>query len=501
MTIRVRFAPSPTGHLHVGNARTALFNWLFARKHQGALVLRIEDTDLSRSEGRFEDLIYNDLKWLGMDWDEGPDCGGEYAPYRQSERTSLYREKALQLIASGKAYYCFCAESELDAQAAEAKAAGLTWRYPGTCRDLPRQTAENRIRRGESAVIRLKVRSGPIHFEDLVHGPTEFSSEVISDLVLIRSNGLPTYNYAVVIDDALMEISHVIRGDDHLSNTPKQVLIYEAFGWKLPSFAHLSTILGSDHSRLSKRHGATSVQNFQEMGILPEALMNYIALLGWAPPDGESEIQPPEVVAHNFDLEKVSRSPAVFDTQKLYWINRHYLKACAPQRLISLAVPFLQQAGWLAEVDEPIHAWIGRFVEAVLPRIDHLSQIVEVAELLCEFSFKRVEDLLELRELLKTPGAVKVVRELCRELSDPTRDVASSWKDIVATVKSRTGQRGKDLFHPIRIALTRATSGPELDKLVPLFEEGSRLPLRRKVKNCRERACEAARVLGERVNT
>lgn len=495
MTIRVRFAPSPTGHLHVGNARTALFNWLFARKHRGVFALRIEDTDLSRSEGRFEDLIYSDLKWLGMDWDEGPDCGGEYAPYRQSERTELYREKALELIASSQAYYCFCAESELEVQSAAAQAAGLTWRYPGTCRDLPQQTVEHRIQRGDPSVIRLKVRSGPIHFEDLVHGPTEFSSEVISDLVLIRSNGLPTYNYAVVIDDALMEISHVIRGDDHLSNTPKQVLIYEAFGWKLPSFAHLSTILGSDHSRLSKRHGATSVQNFQEMGILPEALMNYIALLGWTPPEGESEIQTSEAIARNFALEKVSKSPAVFDSQKLCWVNRHYLKECSLERLVPLIIPYLRQAGWITEVDSAVRAWLERLIELAVPRIDYLSQIADMAESLCRFEPSEVICGDEARKVLAAPGAPIVVQELCVELSDLSRNAVHDWGKIVAAIKEKTRQKGKDLFHPIRLALTGTTSGPELDKLIPLFEEGSLLPLPRKVKNCRQRACEFARAV------
>jgi len=255
MTVRVRFAPSPTGHLHVGNARTALFNWLYARKHGGVFILRIEDTDLVRSEERFEDLIYQDLKWLEMDWDEGPDCGGQFGPYRQSERTEIYKEKALQLIESGRAYYCFCVESELEQQAAEAKAAGLTWKYPRTCRNLSRKSAEDRMRKGESFVIRLEVRPGPIWFDDLVHGSMEFDSNVISDLILIRSNGLPTYNYAVVVDDALMEITHIIRGDDHLSNTPnsgKRSFQVEQKAWsrfcaKLPENGHPTRSPGELH--------------------------------------------------------------------------------------------------------------------------------------------------------------------------------------------------------------------------------------------------------------
>ncbi len=489
MTIRVRFAPSPTGHLHMGNARTALFNWLFARKQKGTFVLRIEDTDVSRSEARFEDLIYQDLKWMGMDWDEGPDRGGAFGPYRQSERIELYRQKALELVDSDKAFHCFCAEAELEAQASVARAAGLTWRYPGTCRELTRDAAETRLRKKEPSVIRLKVRPGAIHFRDLVHGATEFNSDVISDLVLIRTTGLPTYNYAVVVDDALMEITHVIRGDDHLSNTPKQILVYEAFNWAPPQFAHLSTILGSDHSRLSKRHGATSVQNFQEMGILPEALMNYIALLGWAPPEGESEIRTNEEISRNFDLEKVSKSPAVFDLGKLFWINRHYLKECPAGQLVSLVIPLLQQTGWIGQVDAMVEGWIDRLIEAFLPRVDHLSQIADMTDSICSFDPDEVVRRVEVLEALAVPGATEVVRELGFQLSQPDKKVVHEWKKIVAAVKANTGQKGKNLFHPIRLALTGTASGPELDKLVPLFEEGSQLSLLKKVKDCRERVC------------
>ena len=458
--------------------------------------MRIEDTDLVRSEERFEDLIYQDLKWLEMDWDEGPDCGGQFGPYRQSERTEIYKEKALQLIESGRAYYCFCVESELEQQAAEAKAAGLTWKYPRTCRNLSRKSAEDRMRKGESFVIRLEVRPGPIWFDDLVHGSMEFDSNVISDLILIRSNGLPTYNYAVVVDDALMEITHIIRGDDHLSNTPKQVLIYESFGLKLPSFAHLSTILGSDHSRLSKRHGAVSVQNFQKMGILPEALVNYIALLGWSPPEGEEEVQSLEKITQSFNLGEVSKSAAIFDIQKLYWINRHYLKESDRERIISLAAPFLQESGWVGEIDDSVRRWIGLLVDAALPRIDHLSQIGEMAESLCAFEEPRVlEKAVAVALIRSEPSAAKVVMELREQLKDPAIDVVGTWRDIVAAIKQKTGQKGKNLFHPIRIALTKTESGPELDKLVPLFEEGSKLPLLKKVKNCRERASEFADTL------
>ena len=281
--IRVRFAPSPTGHLHVGNARTALFNWLFARQAGGVMVLRIEDTDVERSEARFETQLLDDLKWLGLDWDEGPDVGGPYAPYRQSDRLAIYREHAERLVSEGKAYLCFCTPEELERDREQKLAAQQPPIYSGKCREIAPAEARRRRTAGEAAAIRLRIPEHPIRFHDIVHGTVEFSNEVVSDPIILRSSGIPVYNYVVVVDDALMKITHVIRGDDHLSNTPKQVALYEALGWPVPQFAHLSTILGADRERLSKRHGATSIANFRDMAVLPEALMNYLALLGWAP--------------------------------------------------------------------------------------------------------------------------------------------------------------------------------------------------------------------------
>ena len=495
MTIRVRFAPSPTGHLHVGNARTALFNWLFAKRHQGTFLLRIEDTDLVRSEARFEELIFEDLRWLGMEWQEGPDIGGDTGPYRQSDRVKLYLEKADELVRAGKAYHCFCREADLEVQAEKAKAEGRDWKYAGTCQSLSGIEVDKRRQNGESSVIRLKVRSGPIYFKDLVHGAMEFDSDVISDPILIRSNGLPTYNYAVVVDDALMQITHVIRGDDHLSNTPKQVLIFEAFGWSLPFFAHLSTILGVDHSRLSKRHGATSVQNFQEMGILPEALVNYMALLGWSPHEGQSEIRPLGAIAEEFELERVSKSSAIFDIQKLFWINRHYLKQCQKERLISLAIPFLQRHGLISSVDQAISDWIGLMLDALSERVDHLSQLGEMATAICTFDAKEAIGRGEVQDVLKHNGAAEVILQLALEMSATDRDASLVWKDLVAAVKKSTGQKGKNLFHPIRVALTGTSSGPELDKLIMLYDTGSKLGLPLKVKDCRERVLEFSRLL------
>src|SRR5438874_2589445 len=338
--IRVRFAPSPTGHLHVGNARTALFNWLFARQRCGVMVLRVEDTDVDRSEARFEDLLLQDLKWLGLDWDEGPDVGGAYGPYRQSDRLPIYREHAESLLRAHKAYLCFCTEEELQQERERANAEHRQPIYSGKCRAIdPEEALRNRTA-GEPCAIRLQLPDHPIRFHDVVHGPVEFSSEVVSDPIILRSSGMPVYNYVVVIDDALMIITHVIRGDDHLSNTPKQVALYEALGWPVPEFAHLSTILGADRERLSKRHGATSIANFRDMGVLPEALDNYLALLGWAPTGGTREIFSMPELVKEFSLQRVTPSPAVFDMEKLYWLNRHYIKESPPQRIQKLTLPY-----------------------------------------------------------------------------------------------------------------------------------------------------------------
>ncbi len=452
--------------------------------------MRIEDTDWVRSEERFEEVIYEDLKWLGLSWEEGPDVGGPCASYRQSDRVHIYREKAEELVAQGRAYCCFCVEADLEAQAARAKEAGVNWKYPGTCRALNSEEIRQRLAENLPHVIRLKVRDGIIRFADLVHGEMEFSSEVISDLILIRSNGLPTYNYAVVVDDALMKITHVIRGDDHLSNTPKQVLIYEAFGWAPPEFAHLSTILGSDHTRLSKRHGATSIQHFQEMGILPEALVNYMALLGWAHEDGKTELLQPAELIQYFALKRVSKSPAVFDMEKLFYVNRHYMKLAGRERLLDLSVPLMRRAGVVGEITAEIREWIGLALDAELNTLNHLSELPERVLQTCRFDAAEALSQPEVREVLADSGAGEVIRQLLVQLQIPGRDVVSDWKPILASLKSSTGKKGKDLFHPVRVALTGRTAGRELDKLIVIFESGYRLSLPAPVKNCRQRVVE-----------
>src|SRR5882672_2875018 len=324
--VRVRFAPSPTGQLHIGNVRTALFNWLFARQKKGVFILRIEDTDLERSEARYETQLMEDLKWLGLDWDEGPDVGGPYPPYRQSDKMEVYHGYAERLLKEQKCYYCFCTAEELERERQQALAEQRQPVYSGKCRKLDPAEAERRRAGGELAAIRLKIPEHSIKFHDIVRGDLEFPYEVIGDQIIVRSSGMPIYNYVVVIDDADMKITHVIRGDDHISNTPKQVAVYEALGLPVPEFAHLSTILGPDRERLSKRHGATSVSSFREMGYLPEALMNYLALLGWAPSGGDCEIFSKDELIKEFSLERATPSPAVFDTEKLHWLNRHYIK-------------------------------------------------------------------------------------------------------------------------------------------------------------------------------
>jgi nondiscriminating glutamyl-tRNA synthetase len=461
--MRVRFAPSPTGLLHVGNVRTGLFAWFVARQSNGRYILRIEDTDQERSTPESEQAIYEDLHWLGIDWDEGPDVGGPLGPYRQSERSSIYNKYALRLIDSGRAFWCFCSEQQLEKQAEQAKAANLNWKYPGTCRVLPNVQVQARLAAGEPAVVRLVVREGPIRFHDIVHGSMEFSSEVVSDPILLRSDGSPTYNYAVVIDDALMEITHVIRGDDHLSNTPKQVLIYEALSFSLPQFAHLSTILGPDHTRLSKRHGATAVAHFRQAGYLPEALMNYIALLGWSPTSDGSELLPREDLLKGFRLDRVNKSPAVFDVNKLNFINRHYMKSS--NAVPALVARELERTGWMPGLER--EQWISIVTATVVPAIDTITQVPQALESVLAYPVDAPSDI---DDTLQDPNAIDLIRSFAEQLGNLERLTFEQYRLIVSKLKDATKRKGKQLFHPLRAALTARSSGPELDKLIPLIE-------------------------------
>lgn len=488
--VRVRFAPSPTGLLHVGNTRTALFNWLFARQKKGANILRIEDTDVERSEARYEAQLLDDLRWLGLDWDEGPDKGGEYGPYRQSDRMDIYRAYAERLIDEGKAYLCFCTPEELERERQQAIAEHGPQIYSGKCRRLDPAEAQRRRGQGEAAAIRLKIPERPIHFHDIVRGDVTFEHESVSDPIIVRSSGMPVYNYVVVIDDAEMKITHVIRGDDHLSNTPKQVALYEALGFPVPEFAHLSTILGPDRERLSKRHGATSVSQFREMGILPEALVNYLALLGWAPSGGTRETFTPQELVREFSLERVTPSPAIFDFEKLYWLNRQYLKTADRARVLALSVPYFSKAGLLDEnSSQEAQEWASRLIELLVPYVDRLDQLPERAAMIVRYDAVAAVSAEDNQPLLESEAGKNVIVAFVRHVHNQTKGFsAESFKAIINEVKAETGTKGKELFHPIRIVITGSHSGPDFDRVIPLIETGSRLDLPQHVLSVRERA-------------
>jgi nondiscriminating glutamyl-tRNA synthetase len=477
------------------------------------MVLRIEDTDVERSEARFEDQLIADLKWLGLDWDEGPDFGGPYAPYRQSDRLEIYREHAERLVKEGKAYLCFCTEAELQKDRERAQAEHRQPIYSGKCREIDPAEAGQRRTGGEACAIRLRIPERPIRFHDIVHGDVEFSNEVVSDPIIQRSNGMPVYNYVVVIDDALMKITHVIRGDDHLSNTPKQVALYEALGWEVPEFAHLSTILGSDRERLSKRHGATSIASFREMGVLPEALANYLVLLGWAPPGGTREIFSREELVKEFSLERVTPSAAVFDMEKLYWLNRHYMKSWPHEKLNALAAWYLSQAGdivikdgkWLSsqstpevELDDEIRVWLSKVTELLVPSVDRMDQLPSRASLIFNYDAKAALAASENDEVLGWSNTEAVfdrftVKILEDESAKSGKLTTECFKLLVNEVKAETGAKGKELFHPIRIIVTGSHSGPEFDKLIPILEAGSLLNLPKHVLSVYERVEEFGR--------
>ena len=473
--MRVRFAPSPTGHLHVGNARTALFNWLLAHGKDGTFILRIEDTDTERSTRESEVSILEDLRWLGLEWDEGPDVGGLHGPYRQSERLHLYASYANELLAGGDAYYCFCSPQKLESDRKEDHAAGRPPRYRGTCRDISPDDARARIEAGEKPVIRFRVpESTDVSFDDLVRGDVTFSTDVIGDPVLLRSDGRPAYNFAVVIDDALMEITHVIRGEDHISNTPRQVLLYRSLGFTPPQFAHLALVLGPDHTLLSKRHGVTSVAEFRGRGYLPEALVNYLALIGWSP-GGDQELLPINELARRFAIEDVGRSPGVFDEEKLAWMNRHYMKEAAPARLAAESMRFFIARGYVKRRTDAALEFVSSLLAMAAGSVDRLEQVPDRVRFLFEFDAAAAMSRDEVAGVLREPAAREVIAALAREIDGPILD-RETFRAIAGRVKAATGQKGKALFHPIRVALTGEGEGPELDVAVPAIDRGAALP-------------------------
>ncbi len=474
--MRVRFAPSPTGHLHVGNARTALFNWLMARGSGGMFILRIEDTDVERSTRESEASVLEDLRWLGLQWDEGPDVGGPHGPYRQSERLAIYREYADRLLSEGRAYYCFCPADQLEADRQAALAAGLPPRYSGRCRRIPPATARQRVEAGEAAVIRFKVpEQRDVAFEDLVRGEVRFRTEVIGDPVLVRSDGNPAYNFAVVIDDALMDVTHVVRGEDHISNTPRQILIYEALGFTPPRFAHLALVMGPDHTPLSKRHGATSVSEFRAKGFLPEAVDNYLALIGWSPGNDE-ELLPLDELARRFSISAVGHAAGVFDVEKLAWVNRHYLRIADPARITTLSLPYFRQAGFVHEPDAQGRAYLESVIPMATGSVDRLEDIPSRLQFLFAFDARSAIERPDVREVLADSGAREVIHALAEELQAAGRLVdREAFRAVAGRVRQKTGQKARHLFHPIRVALTGEAGGPELDVAVPAIDRGAQL--------------------------
>jgi glutamyl-tRNA synthetase len=445
--VRVRFAPSPTGHLHVGGARTALFNWLFARHHGGRFILRIEDTDVARSSEENLDAILDALRWLELDWDEGPPASG----YRQTERFALYREHAARLLAAGRAYYCDCPPELLDQQRKAAEARKETFRYNGRCRD-----------RGLAAgALRLRIPdAGATIVDDLIHGPVTFDHAQLDDWILVRTDGTPTYNFCVVVDDVTMRITHVIRGNDHLSNTPKQVLAYEALDYQVPAFAHVSMILGADRARLSKRHGATSVQAYREQGILPEAMVNYLARLGWS--SGDKEIFSRAELIERFDIKDVSSSGAIFDQTKLEWLSHEHIKVADGARLAALVRPFIEAAG----LSVPPPARLQPMLDTLRERARTLRELVEVGR----FYFERptsYED--KARAKLFTATGAERLGVLAERLATVEPFTAPAIEVLYRNLVDALGLKLVDLAQLTRLAVTGRTASPPLFDVLALL--------------------------------
>lgn len=492
--IRVRFAPSPTGHLHLGNVRTALFNWLYARNLGGTFILRLEDTDAVRSTEESVRSVLEDMRWLGLNWDEGPEVGGPFGPYRQTERYGTYREVLGRLLAQNKAYPCYCSSEELEAGREEAKAAQRTFIYPGTCRFLTADQRAAKEAEGKKPSYRLKLQPHTVSFRDLVRGPVAIHTNQFGDWILVRPDGSPTYNFAVVVDDALMQVTHVVRGEDHLSNTPKQIVLYEALDLALPEFAHLSMILGADGSKLSKRHGDVSVDAFRAKGFLPGALVNGLALLGWSDASGEEVLDPVEL-PKRFSLDRVNKSAAVFDEAKFRHLNREHLKKLDDAALLALLKPLLEPAGRWPKQDEgaAAAAWLAGVAQLMRNRAEVLLDVVTVTEPLFHFAPEAMDD--EARAILAEADAPKVIRAFAEKAAGCDLALPGAYKELAGALKTETGVKGKSLFHPLRLAITAAGHGPDLESLVPLLALGSRLEFPSPILGPADRAARIAALL------
>lgn len=456
--VRVRFAPSPTGYLHVGGARTALFNYLFARHEGGAFVLRIEDTDIERSSAELDAMMIDDMRWLGLEWDEGPDMGGPHGPYRQSERIDIYRDHAGRLVSSGAAFPCFCRDEELARKREEAAREGRPPRYDGACRDLEPREIEGLRAEGRPESVRFRVEADEgISLDDLIRGGVSFPSDMAGDFVILRSNGLPTYNFAAVVDDALMEITHVIRGEEHLPNTFRQLLLYGALGLEAPRFAHIPLILGPDRSKLSKRHGAPNIRDFREQGYPAEAVVNYLAFLGWSPKDEREIFSPAELVAE-FTLGSVARSPGIFDRVKLDWVSGRHVRAGGSERFLDDALPFFP---------EDFRKDYTR---------DELARIFDIAaeNLPCFSELGKAIKPFERGATAKFDGKITIYdgdalfEALAGELESLPEWSAAEIKSAIKRVGAGQGVKGKELFMPIRKALTGEEHGPDLAMVIEI---------------------------------
>jgi len=449
--VRVRFAPSPTGFLHIGGVRTALFNWLYARQQQGVFILRIEDTDQSRSTDESIQAIIDGMKWVGLDWDEGP--------YRQTERMDLYRSHAMRLLQAGRAYWCVCKAEELEARRKEAEAKGLSPRYDGRCRSLGITNPAG------DAALRFKApQEGQTVVDDLIKGKIVFDNAVLDDLIILRSNGYPTYNFSVVVDDALMKITHVVRGDDHLTNTPRQVPIFEALGFPVPHFGHLPMILGADKTRLSKRHGATSIMAYRDMGYLPEAMVNYLGRLGWS--HGDQELFTRQELIEKFSWRQVQTSAAVFNPDKLLWINAEYIKTSPPARVAEALVPLLEEAGLGDEVRGTTAEWLAQLVVLVKERAKTLVEMVEWVKPYFGPVAPFEEDAAK---KFLTQAAAPTLSKLVERFEAFSVFSKSEWEAAFKKLVEEEGIKMGQLAQPVRVALTGRTASPGLFEVMEVL--------------------------------
>ncbi|RDW18535.1 glutamate--tRNA ligase [Oceanobacillus chungangensis] len=467
--VRVRYAPSPTGHLHIGNARTALFNYLYAKHFDGKFIVRVEDTDDKRNVEGGEESQNTFLKWLGIEWDEGADIGGEYGPYRQTERLDIYKKFTDELLERGLAYKDYMTEEELEAEREQQQANGQTPKYSGAHRNLTAEQIAAFEAEGRKPSIRFRVPENKTYtFQDIVRGEISFESSDFGDWVMVKQNGIPTYNFAVAIDDHLMEISHVLRGEEHISNTPKQMMIFDAFDWTAPQYGHMTLILNEERKKLSKRdnHVVQFIEQYKDLGYLPEAMFNFISLLGWSPV-GEEEIFDQQTLIEIFDPARLSTSAAIFDQQKLKWMNNEYIKKADFSKVIELTMPYLIDAGKLpADMDEEKRTWAENMISLYREQLRYGKEIVELTELFFNDHIELDDASLEVLKEEQVPEVLQVFTDKLIHLDDFTKD---SIKAQFKATQKETGHRGKKLFMPIRIATTGQMHGPELPFAIELL--------------------------------